>query len=106
MYFYLYSFLFLSSLYTQIAAAPFGEDAVLRDFVVGQGVQTSSGLVVGKPASSRPAVSEYLGIPFAKPPLGDLRFAAPQAYTGSGTVNATAFVSDFNAISSKTDTPR
>ena len=61
-------------------------------FSVGQGVQTSSGLVLGRPALSRPEVSEYLGIPFAKPPVGELRFAAPQPYSRYGTVNATAFV--------------
>ena len=64
-----------------------------RSFTVGQGVQTSSGLVLGKPASSRTQVSQYLGIPFAQPPLGGLRFAAPQAFSSSGTINATAYVS-------------
>lgn len=64
-----------------------------RDFSVGQGVQTSSGVVFGKSASEKTQVSEYLGIPFAQPPVGNLRFAAPQAYVGSGTVNATSFVS-------------
>ena len=64
-----------------------------RPFTVGQGVQTSSGLVLGQPASSRNQVSQYLGIPFAQPPLGKLRFAAPQAFSGTGTINATAYVS-------------
>ena len=64
-----------------------------RHFTVGQGVQTSSGLVLGQPASSRIQVSQYLGIPFAQPPLGKLRFAAPQAFSGTGTINATAYVS-------------
>ena len=64
-----------------------------RPFTVGQGVHTSSGLVLGQPASSRTLVSEYLGIPFAQPPLGNLRFAAPQAFSGTGTINATAYVS-------------
>lgn len=60
---------------------------------VGKGVKTSSGTILGQPAFSRPEVSEYLGIPFAKPPVGDLRFAPPQAFTGTANVNATAFVS-------------
>lgn len=60
---------------------------------VGQIVNTTSGLILGQPASSRPEVSEYLGIPFAKSPVGNLRFAAPQAFTGTGIINATAFVS-------------
>ena len=71
-----------------------------RPFTVGQGVQTSSGLVLGQPASSRSQVSQYLGIPFAQPPLGKLRFAAPQAYSGTGTINATAYVSRYMKIPS------
>lgn len=63
-----------------------------RTFTVGQAVRTSSGSITGHPASSRPDVSEYLGIPFAKPPIGDLRFAAPEAYVGSGNINATVYV--------------
>ena len=63
-----------------------------RTYTVGQAVRTSSGLIAGQPASSRPDVSEYLGIPFAKPPVGDLRFAAPQAYISSGKINATTYV--------------
>ena len=66
---------------------------IKRDFSVGQEVTTSSGLLVGKPASQRTAVSEYLGVPFAQPPVGNLRFAAPQPYRGSGVINATAYVS-------------
>ena len=62
-------------------------------FSIGRGVKTSSGYVIGQSALLEPDVSEYLGIPFAKPPLGDLRFAAPQPLTDSGTINATAFVS-------------
>ena len=64
------------------------------DFSVGQRVETTSGLVLGQPAALRSEVSEYLGIPFAKPPVGDLRFAAPQAFIGTGNINATAFVSN------------
>lgn len=64
-----------------------------HSFSVGQRVHTSSGVLVGKPASERCAVSEYLGIAFAQPPIGNLRFAAPQPYTSSGFVNATSFVS-------------
>ena len=83
----------LGLLSSKAAAAPSIEHVERQAFSVGQGVRTSSGLVIGQPASSRPEVSEYLGIPFAKPPVGNLRFAAPQAYTGAGTVYATVFVS-------------
>jgi hypothetical protein len=62
-----------------IAAAPVYEPKT---------VETTSGKVKGHiakwPAGS--AVSEYLGIPYAVPPLGQLRFAAPKAYRGNGTV--------------------
>lgn len=40
-------------------------------------VKTNCGVVTGKQGNN-PAVSDFLGIPFAKPPVGGLRFAAPQ----------------------------
>ena len=64
---------------------PFAQD-------VGKPVKTSSGTVVGHAATIRNQVSEYLGIPFAKPPLGKLRFAAPQRFKGNGTINASKYV--------------
>lgn len=42
-------------------------------------VQTSNGKIVGHLAPNVSNVVEYLGIPYAKPPIGELRFAAPQA---------------------------
>ena len=56
------------------------------------GIHTSSGLIEGHMAPNRPEVMEYLGIPFAKPPVGNLRFAAPQAFRGSGRYIASRFV--------------
>ncbi|SPQ24842.1 b05a4d56-04e7-4832-8fd7-1777951de8d0 [Thermothielavioides terrestris] len=41
-------------------------------------VATSNGPVTGHIAPNTSCVVEYLGIPYAKPPVGDLRFAAPQ----------------------------
>jgi cholinesterase len=46
-------------------------------------VQTSSGTVHGKIDPSNPDVRQFLGIPFAQPPLGDLRFAPPQVLDAS-----------------------
>lgn len=60
---------------------------------VGQSVRTTSGLVVGHSAANASEVSEYVGIPYAVPPLGRLRFQPPVRYTGNDTINATTFVS-------------
>ncbi|KAG2417666.1 cholinesterase [Aspergillus terreus] len=61
-------------------------------FLVGGPVNTTSGTVRGKASSLRPDVSEYLGIPYAKAPKGDLRFAAPVPADKSPTVlNATSY---------------
>lgn len=43
-------------------------------------VTTQSGRITGHRGTNRSSVYEYLGIPFAQPPLGDLRFASPQKY--------------------------
>ncbi|RKF65206.1 Cholinesterase [Erysiphe neolycopersici] len=61
------------------------------DWRVGQTVSTSSGPVTGHAAAGSEKVSEYLGIPYAKPPVGNLRFAAPQKFEGSAPINATKF---------------
>ena len=57
-------------------------------------VQTKSGAVVGK-IETLPhgkSVHEYLGIPYAEPPVGELRFAAPKpAKHWSGTKDVTKF---------------
>lgn len=41
-------------------------------------VSTSSGQIHGKIDQSYPNVRQFLGIPFAQPPVGNLRFAPPQ----------------------------
>lgn len=55
-------------------------------------VQTANGPVVGHSAVNRSRVVEYLGIPYAQPPIGSLRFAAPQKYTAYKTFVAAEFV--------------
>jgi hypothetical protein len=59
---------------------------------IGHTVNTTSGPVIGRAGSYADQVSTYLGIPFAKPPLDDLRFAPPQRYKGKTTINGTKFV--------------
>ena len=60
----------------------------------GATVQTSSGAITGHAAKTKTEVSEYLGIPYAQPPTGDLRFAAPQTYSSSAPITANAFSPD------------
>jgi cholinesterase len=63
------------------------------EWKVGNAVKTTSGTVVGQASHWKPGVSEYLGIPFAKPPQGDLRWAPPQAVADtSQVINATKYV--------------
>jgi hypothetical protein len=59
---------------------------------VGASVRTSSGLIKGHAAPRRPGVSEYLGIPYASPPTGDLRFAPPVAFDSEETIEASSYV--------------
>lgn len=42
-------------------------------------VNTTSGVVQGHVIDNRPQVVEYLGVPYAKPPIEDLRFAPQKA---------------------------
>jgi cholinesterase len=41
-------------------------------------VSTTSGQIHGKVDPALPNVAQYLGIPYAVPPVGDLRWTAPQ----------------------------
>jgi len=73
-----------------LSAITFPERA--SGWTIGQTVPTSSGPVNGHAASNATQVSEYLGIPFAAPPVGDLRWAPPQKYNGTSAINGTSFV--------------
>jgi cholinesterase len=59
--------------------------ASAQQWSIGQSVKTTSGEVKGHASSWKPAVSEYLGIPYAQPPVGNLRWAAPQALSSSSS---------------------
>ncbi|KAJ8060263.1 hypothetical protein OCU04_010604 [Sclerotinia nivalis] len=82
---YLLLFVFIA---TVLAQCPAQSEAGRR---LSRCVSTTSGQVAGHPSAKNPAVYEYLGIPFAQPPIGNLRFAPPQPYTGNGSINGTDF---------------
>jgi cholinesterase len=65
----------------------------VASFEVGQGINTSTGFIQGHPATFSSSVGEYLGIPFAKPAIGALRFAAPELYVENGHFDANKYVS-------------
>ncbi|KAN0100012.1 cholinesterase [Hyaloscypha variabilis] len=75
------------------------------NWTVGQTVQTNSGPASGHPAANDSQVSEYLGIPFALPPTGDLRFAVPVNFTGTAPLNGTNFGPSCLAENSNGSTP-
>ncbi|TQV96670.1 hypothetical protein V2A60_002945 [Cordyceps javanica] len=54
-------------------------------------VNTTNGPVTGHPASNSQSVIEYLGIPYAKPPVGDLRFAPPEPFRDNKPYEAAHF---------------
>ncbi|KAI9781661.1 MAG: hypothetical protein M1839_005878 [Geoglossum umbratile] len=89
----------LLSLLLPIAAVVADND----NWTVGRRVKTTSGFVTGHPAPNASHLSEYLGIPYAKPPVGDLRFASPRAFEGHGTVDGSNFVI---AVSKRTEPQR
>jgi hypothetical protein len=76
-------------------AAPLAAASVCRPprWTVGQTVQTTSGPVEGHAASVASGVSEYLGIPYAQPPVGSLRFQPPVRYSAASKIDGKSFVS-------------
>ena len=57
-------------------------------------INTTSGIILGHPAPHAPKVVEYLGVPYAAPPIGDLRFMPPVQLDSTGTVIASASYPD------------
>jgi para-nitrobenzyl esterase len=79
-------FILCAALGTVIAAA-----VSLRAMVPEQ-IRIDTGLVAGTTGAVAPTVRIFKGIPFAAPPLGDLRWRAPQpAAKWDGVFNANAF---------------
>ncbi|CAN8102257.1 unnamed protein product [Discula destructiva] len=54
-------------------------------------VHTTSGELQGFINATAPAVRQFLGVPYAQPPLGSLRFQPPQRKNDSGPVNAAEY---------------
>lgn len=79
----------LSALIALASASPVNQRS---GFAIGQTLKTTSGVVAGHAAKNRTEVSEYLGIPFAQPPIGNLRWKAPVKYVGDAPINASKYV--------------
>jgi cholinesterase len=92
--FYSFSFLYwsIATLYLQFASA----------WQIGEQVKTSSGPVKGHASSWQPDVSEYLGIPYALPPVGLLRWTTPRPFTGDTVIQAQKFGYDCPANTGST----
>jgi cholinesterase len=90
-------------MYSRLAVLVAAASAVNgQAFKVGQTVKTTTGDLTGKASDWKPEVSEYLGIPFALPPIGNLRWAAPVANKAPGkAVDATKYGSSCLASSSR-----
>ncbi|KAB5542838.1 cholinesterase precursor [Coniochaeta sp. 2T2.1] len=64
-------------------------------------VDTSNGPITGHLANNTKCVVEYLGVPYVKPPVGNLRFAPPQRFTGTTKYVAANFGFDCPLTASK-----
>lgn len=54
-------------------------------------IKTTSGEVTGFINSTAPSVRQFLGIPYAEPPLQSLRFQPPKPKEDSGAIDATSY---------------
>jgi carboxylesterase type B len=54
-------------------------------------VETTSGTLHGFINSTAPGTRQWLGIPYAEPPIGSLRFQPPKRFTRAGQLTTQAF---------------
>lgn len=80
--------------YSKLLVVPSIVHTASAAWKVGETVKTTSGQIKGHASDWQPTVSEYLGVPFAKPPVGPLRWAAPQALKSDAVVDARKFSPD------------
>src|ERR1700761_3176805 len=67
-----------------LLASLFGAFAIADSgFSVGGPLRTTSGTLIGRASNLDSRVSEYLGVPFAQPPLAQRRFLPPAAIDGA-----------------------
>lgn len=84
----------LASIVSGLAIATLAQCVAVRS-KSSQKVVTSYGTVQGATSDLESNVTSYKGIPFAKPPVGNLRWTAPASPAKwSGVLNATSFGAD------------
>ena len=69
-----------------------GAPSILIKRAVGDPVDTTSGRVTGQAASVASQVSEYLGIRYAEPVGGSLRWAPPKRVSKTGSISGSQYV--------------
>lgn len=85
------SFALALGLLGSVAAVPHPPKWSHRGSPDGLTIRTTSGTIQGFVNNTAPDVRQWLGVPYAEPPVGDLRFAPPVAKSPSGPINARAF---------------
>jgi carboxylesterase type B len=80
--------------YPKLLVVPSILHSVSAAWKVGETVKTTSGQIKGHASDWQPTVSEYLGVPFAKPPVGALRWKAPEAFKSNAAFDAGKFSPD------------